>query len=157
MNGTPSTSIGTMTLKSSPTTPSTRNTCSGAGTGAIPPGAYIHRSTRGSPRCGQRSPMAHGELAAESTALKGPDCREWSDGELIFDPGEFDNLDDGHYGFVPWCAGEMHLGILNVLHQVDNTMDMYLLHSRDGIDWEKILGAPPDQSSAADREAMTSS
>ena len=75
--------------------------------------------------------------------LESPDCREWSDAELIFDPGEFDNLDDGHYGFIPWRAGEMHLGILNVLHQVDNTMDMYLLHSRDGIDWRRFLEHRP--------------
>ena len=62
---------------------------------------------------------------------------------MVLEPGENDNLDDGHYGFVPWRAGEMHLGILNVLHQVDNTLDMYLLYSRDGVDWKRFLDHSP--------------
>ena len=66
------------------------------------------------------------------------DAISWSDPVLVFDPGPDDNLDDGHYGFVPWRAGEMHLGILNVLHQVDNTLDMYPHHSRDGLDWKRF-------------------
>ena len=75
--------------------------------------------------------------------LESEDGLNWSDAALILEPGEKDNLDDGHYGFVPWRAGEMHLGILNVLHQVDNTIDMYLLHSRDGVDWKRFLDHSP--------------
>ena len=66
------------------------------------------------------------------------DCLNWSEPELIFDPGEEDNLDDGLYGFTSWRADEMYLGILNVLHAVDNTLDMYLLNSRDGLSWKRL-------------------
>ena len=71
------------------------------------------------------------------------DCLEWSKPELIFDPGEQDNLDDGLYGFTSWRADEMYLGTLTVLHQVDNTVDMYLLHSRDGLNWQRLLEHRP--------------
>ena len=57
---------------------------------------------------------------------------------LAFSPGPDDNIDDGLYSFVPWRAGEMHVGILNVLHQVDNVMEMYLLSSRDGVEWSRF-------------------
>ena len=66
------------------------------------------------------------------------DLVHWSDPVLVFDPDQRDNLDDSHYGFVPWRAGELQLGILNVFHQVDNTMDMYLLFSRDGLAWQRL-------------------
>ena len=75
--------------------------------------------------------------------LESPDLENWSEPELLWDPDERDNLDDAFYGFVPWRAGEMHLGILNVLHQVDNTMDMYLHHSRDGRNWNRFLEHHP--------------
>jgi hypothetical protein len=75
--------------------------------------------------------------------LESPDLVEWSDAELIFDPGEDDNLDDSHYGFVPWRSDEMHLGLLTVFHQVDNTLDMYLLHGRDGRNWKRFLDHRP--------------
>ena len=75
--------------------------------------------------------------------MESQDLYDWTKPELIFDPGDEDNLDDGFYGFVPWRAGEMHLGILNVLHQVDNTLDMYLLYGRDGRNWTRLLDHRP--------------
>jgi hypothetical protein len=75
--------------------------------------------------------------------LESEDGFNWSEAALILEPGQEDNLDDGHYGFVPLRAGEMHLGILNVLHQVDNTIDMYLLYSRDGVEWKRFLDHSP--------------
>ena len=45
--------------------------------------------------------------------------------------------------FVTWRAGEIHLGLVNVLHQVDNTTEMYLLHSRDGREWKRFLDHRP--------------
>ena len=45
--------------------------------------------------------------------------------------------------FMTWRAGEAHLGLVNVLHQVDNTMEMYLLHSRDGREWKRFLDHRP--------------
>ncbi len=71
------------------------------------------------------------------------DLVTWADAELVWDPKGDWNLDDGLYGFVPWRAGEMHLGLLNVLHAVDNTMDMYLFHSRDGEDWKRFVDHQP--------------
>ena len=75
--------------------------------------------------------------------LESTDLVNWSPAELIFEPGADDNLDDGHYSFVPWRAGEMHLGLLNVLHQVDDTLDTYLLHSRDGRRWNRFMDHRP--------------
>ena len=75
--------------------------------------------------------------------LESADMVNWSRPELVLDPGDDDNLDDAYYGLVPWRAGELHLGILNVLHHVDNTMDNYLLYSRDGIDWKRMLDHRP--------------
>jgi hypothetical protein len=66
------------------------------------------------------------------------DCIHWSKGELIFEPGPDDNLQDAHYCFVPWRADEMHLGILGVFHEVDNTFDIELCHSRDGKAWNRF-------------------
>ena len=37
---------------------------------------------------------------------------------------------------MPWRADEMHLGILNILREVDNPMEMELLYSRDGKQWK---------------------
>ena len=75
--------------------------------------------------------------------LESDDPLKWDGAELIFDPGDDFNLDDGLYGFVPWRADEMHLGLMTVLHQVDNTVDMYLHHSRDGRDWKRLLDHRP--------------
>ena len=71
------------------------------------------------------------------------DLVTWSDPELLLDPGDDYNLDDGLYMFVTWRAGEIHLGLVNVLHQVDNTTEMYLLHSRDGREWKRFLDHRP--------------
>ena len=71
------------------------------------------------------------------------DLFNWPEPELWFDPGSQDNLDDELYGFVPWRADEMHLGLLNVLHLVDNTMEMYLHHSRDGRNWNRMAEHRP--------------
>ncbi len=75
--------------------------------------------------------------------LESKDCFEWSEPQLVFDPDDRDNIDDHHYGFVSWRADEMHLGILNMLHSVDNTMDMYLLHGRNGLDWRRFQHHKP--------------
>ena len=70
--------------------------------------------------------------------LESEDCLRWSEPVMAFEAGEADNLEDGLYGFVPWRVDEMHLGILNVLHQVDNVMEMYLLYGRDEGDWKRF-------------------
>ncbi len=75
--------------------------------------------------------------------LESDDCLNWSPAELVFVPGKDDNLDDGHYAFTPWRVGEQHLGILGILHQVDNVFDVELLHSRDGHGWQRFPGHRP--------------
>lgn len=75
--------------------------------------------------------------------LESDDCIHWSEPVTAFEAGSDDNLDDGLYGFVPWRVDETHLGILNVLHQVDNVMEMYLHHSRDGINWNRFSEHKP--------------
>ncbi len=75
--------------------------------------------------------------------LESRDCINWVDPTLMFNPGPDDNVDDSYYCFVPWRAEEMHLGLLCVLHQVDNEMDVYLHHSRDGLDWKRFVTHRP--------------
>ena len=70
--------------------------------------------------------------------LESEDCINWSEPTMAFEAGETDNLDDGLYGFVSWRVDEMHLGILNVLHLVDNVMEMYLLYGRDESEWKRF-------------------
>lgn len=71
------------------------------------------------------------------------DCLNWSMPELLLEPGHSDNLDDAHYGFMSWRAGDLHLGFLTVLHQVKNDMDFYLLYSRDGLNWSRLADHRP--------------
>ncbi len=75
--------------------------------------------------------------------LESQDCINWTDPTLIFNPGPDDNVDDSYYCFAPWRADEMRLGLLCVLHQVDNEMDIYLMHSRDGRDWKRFVTHGP--------------
>lgn len=75
--------------------------------------------------------------------LESEDGYNWSEPQLIFDPGKGDNVDDHHYGFVSWRVDDMYLGILNVLHAVDNTLDMYMMHSRDGLEWSRFQDHSP--------------
>ena len=70
--------------------------------------------------------------------LESDDCLSWSEPVMAFEAGAGDNLDDGLYGFVPWRVDEMHLGLLNVLHQVDNVMEGYLHYGRDGRRWHRL-------------------
>jgi hypothetical protein len=75
--------------------------------------------------------------------LESTDCLTWSEPELVFAPGPDDNLQDAHYGFTTWRIDELHLGILHVLHQVDNTFDVELCHSRDGRAWRRYPSQQP--------------
>ena len=75
--------------------------------------------------------------------LESPDCIHWSDAQLILEPGANDNLQDAYYDFVAWREDEMLLGILNILHEVDNTLDMELVYSRDGVGWQRFPNQQP--------------
>jgi hypothetical protein len=54
-----------------------------------------------------------------------------------------DNLDDSYYGMNQFKMGDMYVGFMNVLHQVENTIDVRLMFSRDGINWEQTNHRQP--------------
>ena len=54
-----------------------------------------------------------------------------------------DNLDDAFYGLEQFPIGDDWLGLLNVLHMTDNTMDVQLVYSRDGTDFARIRPSQP--------------
>lgn len=49
-----------------------------------------------------------------------------------------DNLDESFYGMPLFKVGGVFLGTVGVLHQVENTMDVQLLMSRDMIRWNRV-------------------
>lgn len=72
------------------------------------------------------------------------DFVHWSEPVLVAaaDDGE-DNLDDAYYGMSQFKVGTMHFACLGVLHCVDNTRDVRLLISRDGLRWQSINNRLP--------------
>jgi hypothetical protein len=50
---------------------------------------------------------------------------------------EEDNLDESFYGMPSFKVGNLYLGTAGVLHFVDNTMDVQLMMSRDGLHWKR--------------------
>ena len=65
------------------------------------------------------------------------DLVHWSRPQCILDPDAMGaNLDESFYNMVHFKVGEVYVGLLNVLHQVANTMDVYLMYSRDGWRWD---------------------
>ena len=65
------------------------------------------------------------------------DCIHWSEPIVISEPGPGDDLQEAHYGLMPWRVDEHHLGFLMVLEQVDDTLYFELVHSRDGEHWTR--------------------
>lgn len=67
------------------------------------------------------------------------DLIHWSRPQCVLQPEDLaDNIDDSFYGMVQFRLGEIHIGMLNVLHEVSNTMDVYLAYSRDGQRWDVL-------------------
>ena len=72
------------------------------------------------------------------------DLIHWSQPQLILAPDDDeDNLDDGFYGMVPFRLGDLHVGLLNVIHQVSNRLDVRLVYSRDGWRWHHLSQRQP--------------
>jgi len=72
------------------------------------------------------------------------DAVNWSPATQSFRPDKHDNLDDGHYGLVHFRLGKLYVGILNIVHAVDNTMDLELVCSRDdGCTWQRPFRSIP--------------
>jgi len=67
------------------------------------------------------------------------DLIHWSHPRPLIVPDDaLDNIDDAFYGMEQFRIGDDWLGSLNVLHMTDNTMDVQLVYSRDGCNFERI-------------------
>ena len=75
--------------------------------------------------------------------MESADCMDWSEPALVFAPGPEDNIEDHHYGLTHWRVDDYYVGILNILHQVENTFDIELVYSMDGLDWNRFPGHKP--------------
>ena len=72
------------------------------------------------------------------------DFLHWSEPRLILSPDpELDNLDDCFYGLNAFRLGNEWVGFLDVFHMVANTVDVQLVHSRDGRRWRRITAGKP--------------
>ncbi len=72
------------------------------------------------------------------------DLIHWSRPQSIFTPdADEDNIDDSYYGMIQFRLGELYVGFMNVLHQVDNTLDVRLVYSRDGWRWRQLNQRQP--------------
>jgi hypothetical protein len=66
------------------------------------------------------------------------DFVHWSEPILILAcDDEEDNLDEAFYGMAQSKVGPVHLATVGLLHKVENTMDVHLMFSRDGLRWHR--------------------
>ena len=90
--------------------------------------------------------------------IESSDFLRWSEPRPILAPDPaLDNLDDAFYGMTPLRLGGQWVGFLNVFHMVSNTMDVQLVHSRDGRAWHRVRPRPCRGCSAANPVRGTSS
>ena len=72
------------------------------------------------------------------------DFIHWSEPVLIADvDDDQDNLDTSLYGMSQCKIGTLHVGFAGMIHIVDNTMDVHLLTSRDGVNWQRAYQFQP--------------
>ncbi len=72
------------------------------------------------------------------------DFIHWSEPALVaVTDDEEDNLDESFYGMPQFRVGTVHLATVGVLRAVDNEMDVQLLVSRDGIQWQRAIKRRP--------------
>ncbi|MFH0920556.1 MAG: hypothetical protein V1913_09360 [Fibrobacterota bacterium] len=103
-----------------------------------------------------RSPYTHsfnGPHALDNWALESRrrvwqthshDFIHWSEPILAANTDDDeDNLDESFYGMSQWKIGTTHLAFAGVLHYVDNTRDVQLLVSRDGLRWKRTNKRQP--------------
>lgn len=62
---------------------------------------------------------------------------------LVVPDDSLDNVDDAFYGMEQFQIGDDWLGLLNVFHMTDNTMDVQLVHSRNGRDFTRVNPGRP--------------
>jgi len=79
------------------------------------------------------------------------DLIHWSLPKCVLTPdAQEDNIDDSYYGMVQFKMGEIYVGMLNVLHEVSNTIDVRLVYSRDGWEWHYLNQRQPWLTTNAD-------
>ena len=59
-------------------------------------------------------------------------------------------LDDEFYGLVRFRVGDLWLGLMPIFHRTYNTVDLHLLHSRDGFRWDRVNRGVPFIATSAD-------
>jgi len=66
------------------------------------------------------------------------DLLHWSEPQEVLIPDDTDdNLDESFNSLGMLRIGNVRVGFLNVLHMVDGTADVQLVHSRDGVCWQR--------------------
>ena len=76
--------------------------------------------------------------------IESGDFLHWTDPHLILAPEDgFDNIDDEFYGMAQYPVGDIRIGFLNVFHKTDNTMDVQLVYTRDGCNWNRLNKGQP--------------
>ena len=63
--------------------------------------------------------------------------------EIVIPDDNIDNLDDCYYGMQITQVGSQYLGFLHRLRHVEDTMDVFLVHSRNLIDWQHVIPRVP--------------
>ena len=77
--------------------------------------------------------------------------------EILAADSQDDNLDDSFYSMSSWMISststksslhpsrelDLYVGLANVFHQVDNTLDVHLVFSRDGHKWNRTNNRQP--------------
>jgi len=56
--------------------------------------------------------------------------------EMLVPDEVADNIDDEFYGLVRFRIGDLLIGLLNVFHRTENTLNIHLVYSRDGFNWQ---------------------
>ena len=63
--------------------------------------------------------------------------------EMLVPDDSDDVLDDEFYGLVRFRVGDLWMGFLPIFHRTYNTMNVHLLHSRDGFNWSRVSRGTP--------------
>jgi len=72
------------------------------------------------------------------------DLLQWTNlRPLLVPDSQLDNIDDAFYGMTQMPIGNDWIGFLHVFHMTENTMDVQLLYSRDGDNFNRIQPGQP--------------
>ncbi len=72
------------------------------------------------------------------------DLLRWPTLREMLVPSDLDDvLDDEFYSMPILRVGDYFVGLVNVLHGTDNTMNVRLLYSRDAFHWQRVEGGRP--------------